>query len=228
MKRSISALLACIAFVISSQAMAETPKNVAEVVPLPISGVVMAKKNGIIKIASQNGRFEFKGALHDRWSNREVLTLNDARRAFNYVEFDALNLDMSRELQPYKLGSGDKNVMIFIDPYCAACAALLDTLPRDSKEYTFNIVIIGVLGDQSIARMKNLTCAKDQKAAFQQILNKKYKDLDVVENCSIDLTTRRMMTAQILGIKGIPYLIRQDGLISRGAPQLGIEAWLNG
>jgi thiol:disulfide interchange protein DsbC len=85
-----------------------------------------------------------------------------------------------------------------------------------------------LLGDKSRTIVSNLTCAKNQNAAKAQIFSKDFSTLEMDEGCDLNLITRRMLTAQILGVTALPYLIRDDGLISRGFPQLGLEAWLEG
>ena len=203
-------------------------ENQPTVQPLPIHAMIFAEKQGRVKIASGNGRFIFNGVMHDRWANRDVLTLEDAIRAFNYIEMKGIGVDLVDVLKPYRYGTGKKDIVIFIDPYCSACSKLLKDLPADSQEYTFNLIPIAVLGEESKKRVKNLACAKDQDAARLQLLTKQYRDLEEVETCSPDIMSYRMFTGQILGIKGIPFMIRNDGLVSRGSPPLGITAWLEG
>ena len=203
-------------------------ENPPTVQPLPIHGMIFAEKQGRVKIASGNGRFIFNGVMHDRWAGRDVLTLDDAIRAFNYIEMKGIGVDLVDALKPYRYGAGKKDIVIFIDPYCSACSKLLTDMPVDSQKYTFNLIPIAVLGEESKKRVKNLACAKDQDAARLQLLTKQYRDLDEVETCSPDLMSYRMFTGQILGIKGIPFMIRNDGLVSRGNPPLGVLAWLEG
>lgn len=195
---------------------------------LPINGMIVAEKDGLVKIASANGRFEFRGTLIDRWSDQQILTLEDARHSMNHIKLDGINMNQDEALAPYKFGTGPKNIMVFIDPNCPACGLLMDEIPENSTEYTFNVIPVGLLGDQSRNIVSGLTCAKDQAAAKKQIKTKTFSPLAQDEGCALDLITRRMFTAQLLNVNGLPFMIRDDGLISRGFPKLGLEAWLKG
>ena len=195
---------------------------------LPIQAMITAEKDGVVKIASANGRFEFRGVLIDRWADRQILTLDDARRAMNYIELSGVNLDQEEALMPYKFGSGPKMITVFVDPVCQACATLLDDLPENSEKYTFNVIPVGLLGEESRAIASSLACAKDQAAAKRQLKTKNFVPLELDPSCKLDLITRRMLTAQLLGVNGLPFMIRHDGLVSRGYPKLGLDAWLEG
>lgn len=193
---------------------------------LPIHAVVAAEKNGVMKIASANGRFEFRGILVDRWSNKQILTMADARHSMNHIELAGINMKDGSALDPYKFGTGEQQVMVFVDPYCPACSDLLAEMPAESTEYTFNVVPVGLLGEKSRNTVFNLSCAIDQDAARAQIKNKQFSDLKMDPNCKLDLTTRRMLSAQLLGVTSLPFVIRDDGLVSRGMPSEGLVKWL--
>ena len=193
---------------------------------LPITGVIAAEKNGVVKIASANGRFEFKGVVIDRWSDRQIVTLADAKRAMDYIELDGLNVMEKDVLQPYKFGTGKKQVLAFIDPYCPACNKLMEQIQKDSSEYTFNMVPVGLLGKASQDTVISLSCAKDQEAAKAQLVTKTFLPLEMDENCELNLTTRRMLSAKILNVQQLPFIVRHDGKVSRGLPANGINAWL--
>ncbi|MCA2453739.1 DsbC family protein, partial [Vibrio alginolyticus] len=45
--------------------------------------------------------------------------------------------------------------------------------------------------------------------------------------CNLEPMQRTLVTAQILGIQGVPFIVANDGRISRGRPY-DLSAWLEG
>ncbi len=200
--------------------------NGAKFEPLPLRGVVVAEKDNQIYIISENGRFQFTGDVIDKWSGKTLKTLSDASRSFNYLDTSNINFQFNM-LAPYIVGHGPKVVTIFADPLCPNCARIFEQLPEDSDLYTFQIIPIGVLGEESIMAVKNIECAADQAQAKRALLTKTYQSLQqVASGCEPKKVFNRLMVSRLLGVDGVPYTIRDDGLIARGYPPMGFMNWL--
>jgi thiol:disulfide interchange protein DsbC len=195
--------------------------------PLPITHMILTENAGRIKILSSNARFELRGQLVDRWSGEVIDSADKAHKAFNYMDFSNIKFDVN-ELNPYWVGEGDKDVIVFVDPLCAYCKQLLSELPIGSRTHRFAVIPVGITGPQSMKLANELSCARDQQAAFAQLLTGQYSELRQVENCDNSDQFKRVLTAQMFGVRTVPFMLRDDGLIQRGLPKAGLDAWLGG
>jgi len=195
---------------------------------LPISGLMFLETPEGIKVISNNGRYLFEGSVTDLWSETVIDSLEDAKTSASTLSFNGTGLNLD-ELAAYRVGSGPRVVSIFVDPLCPHCENLLRSLPQKSEEYTFNLIPIPVLGKQSIEAVKLLECSTDPEASLQALLTKNYAPLKSQKpDCSMDALTKRMMTAQVIGIDVVPFVISPTGKVMKGAPRGGLLAWLKG
>ncbi|TFT44863.1 DsbC family protein, partial [Proteus mirabilis] len=67
----------------------------------------------------------------------------------------------------------------------------------------------------------------DKKAATDALLNGRISNLEQDDTCNLEPMQRTLVTAQILGIQGVPFIVANDGRISRGRPY-DLSAWLEG
>jgi len=200
----------------------------ANVEAFPLAGVVAMERKGVVRFMSQNSRFLFKGEVIDQWSGKNIKSLSDVAHAFNYLNFQ--NIQFSPEaLNPFKIGNGEKVITMFIDPLCPHCHRIFKELPTTSSEYTFLVIPVGLLGKASIESVKLLECAADQEVALQALLSQKYDGLEQKKGeCKMDNVAKRLLSAQLIGIAGVPFIIRHDGLVARGFPPKGFMKWLEG
>jgi thiol:disulfide interchange protein DsbC len=194
--------------------------------PLPITHMLLSEKDGKVKVLSSNARFEFRGELVDRWSGQVIDSAAKANRAYNYMDFSKINFEVE-QLNPYYIGSGTQTVTVFVDPLCPYCKELLAQLQRLAR-FRFAVVPIGIMGPQSIKIANELACARDQGAAFAQLRTGDYSTLAQRPACDTGDQVRRLITAQLFGIRQVPFLLRHDGLVQRGMPRAGLFAWLEG
>lgn len=223
--RSLSAITLCIA----SAAGAATP-NVGDhnqVQPLPINGMVAAVKNGKIAFVSSNGRFVFQGTAYDTWNKKNITTIDEARHANEYLNLTELKFDVD-DLEPMTVGSGPKEVVIFFDPYCGSCHQLIEDAQLVDG-YTYKLVPIPAMGDDSIKAVRFAFCTAD-KDLSKKVLQGKVKPKDIpndkFESCDTTALAKRVITTQLLGLMGVPFLIRDDGLVRAGYVKGDIKNWL--
>ncbi len=185
-------------------------------VSLPVTGMNM----------SDSGRFVIDGTLYDAWSKKPLTSLEEIREAGNTLDLSRLGLKMD-DLNPLTLGEGKKKVVVFVDPRCPHCHELLKQALPLTKEYTFQILPVPVLGPDSERQVRQLGCARDKKAATDALLNGRIGNLEQDDACNLEPMQRTLVTAQILGIQGVPFIVANDGRISRGRPY-DLSAWLEG
>ena len=132
-----------------------------------------------------------------------------------------LNLNIA-DLRPAVWGDGPKKVMIFTAPGCEACAAPLSALADlDPKQFTVSVLSLGALGPASQQRNIELYCASDRYRADRAIISG-----DSSQNCDMQALARREVTAQILGVSMIPFIVRDDGSYVLGSPKQGLKNFI--
>lgn len=196
--------------------------------PMPINGMIAAVKNGKMAFVSDNGRFVFRGSMYDTWAQKEITTLEEAEHASKYIDLKKLKFNIE-DLVPFTVGTGSKTAVVFTDPLCPSCAHLITDLKKVDG-YSFKIVEVPALGDESAKIVRSLLCAKDKGAAFDIATGKdKPKVLDQRGNdCDTSPIGKRIISAQMFGVKGVPFMIRDDGLIKHGYEKGTLSSWLTG
>lgn len=197
--------------------------------PLPLNGMVAAVKNGKLAFVSDNGRFVFQGTVYDTWSQKNIESLRDAELAYKTIDVKKTKFQVD-DLNPLTVGSGEKTVIIFTDPFCPSCHVLLDDLKK-VEDYTFKIVYVPLMGDESSKVVRAMQCIKDRESA-QDVMLGQAKPQSIVGKaevpaCDTSPIAKRIVSAHIFGIKGVPFMIRDDGLIRLGYDKGELNNWLS-
>ncbi|MEW6657361.1 MAG: DsbC family protein [Thermodesulfobacteriota bacterium] len=223
---------ALIALLAAVSAWAEPPQGSAPqgsplgkiktVKALPINGMVMVDTDQGVFFASDNGRFVMKGPLFDMWNRREIKDVADVESMASRVDLQKIGVDF-KQLAVLNFGEGKKEEVFFISPTCPACKTVLDQAAKLAKEYRFKVVLLPQSReDMNIAR--SMVCSKDQDWAVKTLLSRNYKGLPP-GNCPLTPLQKNLVTARMLGITKVPYLIRHDAMHHNGAVN-DLAAWL--
>jgi len=220
----------------SAQAPEDVPQGIGAMLRgiqgmqrLPVAGVQMVQAGERVLFVSANGRYVFTGPAWDLWHGARLESLEEGARLAERIDLERLGLD-PESLGALDLGNGEREVIVFVDPRCPHCRSLLDQLPGLAEVYRFRLVPLPVLGPDSETAVVRLGCLaeKDQAAAREALLS---DTLDVLpapaDACGQAQAQRALVTAQLLGIAGVPYLIAPDGRLQQGVP-VDLEAWLEG
>ena len=196
---------------------------------LPVAGVQMVEAGERVLFVSDNGRYVFTGPAWDLWHGARLETLEASARLAARIDLKRLGLDPAA-LWALDLGSGEGEVVVFVDPRCPHCRGLLEQLPALVAKYRFRLVPLPVLGPDSETAVARLGCLaeKDPASARDALLAGKADQLPAPEGtCGQAPAQRALVTAQLLGLAGVPYLIAPDGRLQQGVPA-DLEAWLEG
>lgn len=231
MYQTLKNFIAIAAVIAAQNVTAETVPSQREVASLPTHGIIIHDTPQGLKIASANNRFVFNGTVTDTWSGKEITNFAEAKWAENHIDFSGINIDFET-LTPFKVGDGDKKIIVFIDPTCPACKDLLGKIPVSSQEFKFYIIPIAVRSALSANYTKALSCAYDKSEALYRLLNGNYEGMKVKndENCSEEekkFGANRQIFSRVIGVREVPYLVRNDGQIHRGNP-VNFQEWLRG
>lgn len=218
-----------LALTASAVASASPLQNQDNIVMLPVAGMLAIEKNGKFAVVSDNGRFIIQGSLYDTWSQKELKTLDEARVAANYIPIDKAKMGFE-DLSPMSIGTGDKAITMFADPACKFCKDIMDEARQSLPEgYRLDVLMLPLLTERSATRTQELHCAEDKAAAWQAAV-KGDMNSPLAQKpkgaCEIDVIGKRRLTAQFIGARNVPFLIRDDGLTRQGKPTEGLRAWI--
>lgn len=207
--------------------------NIDGMKDLPINGLKMIKTGDQVVFMSNNGRFAFYGGkLLDVWTQQEIKALADIDRIANRIDLTRMKLKID-DLGPVVVGHGKDNVVIFIDPRCPYCGKVMKDIQKLQDKYTFKLVMIPVLGQESQAIVVQLACQlssgdkNSQEKVRTRLLNQDFAGLPV-ENptqCNKEPLQKAVVTAKLFALPGVPYLIASDGRTHSGAPT-SLADWL--
>lgn len=188
---------------------------------LPISGMkAVETSTGDMMFVSQNGRFVFRGTVYDMWNKEAIRTYDDVDRVAKRIRFDKLGMNLD-DLFAVTMGAG-KEAVVFVDPKCPYCEKLMQQSVALHGEYRFRFVVIPVLGEQSAQLTRRLGCAKvaEQRTLFDALTTHGYDKLPAeASNCDLAKLQRNLVTAQLMGITRVPFVVAPDGRVNQGLPK---------
>ncbi len=204
---------------------------------LPGSGLSVVESAGTVFFLTANGRYALRGEAWDLWNRRPIRSVADAAAVAGRIDLAAMGLEVEA-LAHLDLGSGRRDVVAFLDPRCRRCREVLAEMKALAEKepgpagYRFRIVPLPVMGSESQALVKRLGCLgpEEREAGLAALLAGRYEGLAPERpGCDLGALQRTLITAQLLGIRAVPYLIAPDGRIAEGrlAPG-GLRAWLEG
>jgi thiol:disulfide interchange protein DsbC len=196
---------------------------------LPVAGLQMVQAGERLLFVSANGRYVFTGPAWDLWHGARLASPGEAARLAGRIDLKHLGLDPGA-LGALDVGEGTQTVVLFVDPRCPHCRALLRALPALGARYRFRLVPLPVLGPASEQAVARLDCLAERapQQAREALLSGKVDALpEPTAGCGQARAQRALVTAELLGITGVPYLIAPDGRMQQGAPA-DLSQWLEG
>lgn len=202
---------------------------ISDMVKIETQGIMAATSDGndAIVVMTDNGRYAIVGKIYDMWQGKNLYTLDEVRASKNIINLKALNIN-SADLGPITFGSGPKEAVVFVDPNCPHCAALMAKMVPLVGQYTFRIMVVPALGKTSEMPTVFISCAKDRQAAMKTLMAHGRADaLEQDPGCDKGPIQRRLVSAQLFGIRGVPFVIAPDGRTNAGNPA-DLERFLAG
>lgn len=224
----INVLAMVVATLAAMPAAATTPSPDDLVVHIPATAIFATEnKNGDFAVITDTGRFIIRGTIYDVWDQKEINTLEDARYAATHIPLHKTNVGFS-DLKPFSVGQGEKVIHMFSDLQCSHCKQIIHEARRNMPEgYRLDVILLPLMGPESARRAEEVLCAEvpsdGWKAAVEGDMQTPIAQSD---DCDTETLQRRMVTAQFLGARNVPFLIRDDGLVQQGAPANGFRAWV--
>ena len=194
--------------------------------PLPGASFSAVKVTGRqdLYFLSGDGRILIKGTAYDLWSGQTLSTIEDVAEATTRINLDGFAA-IWPQLDPIKLGQGPNTVVAFVAPGCPHCQSLIEQARALGERYRFLLLPIPA-GGQGGAIIRALACAADKPAATTAFLrHESLAGIAQAPGCNVEAAQRRLITAQLLGVKAVPWIVRSDGTLSSGMPP-DLAAWL--
>lgn len=195
-------------------------RSVDEVKRLPVTGLSMIKAGDKLFLMTDNGHFVVAGnfKLVDMWQGKVIQSVADTKD-IDKVDLRKIGIK-PEELSSFSIGTGKKEVVIFIDPQCNYCHDLLAQLEPLSKSYTFKLILIPVLGKESAEITKKLICNKDKEQSLRALIAKDYSALPALvrkeDACDLKPLQKAVVATKLLDIQGVPFIFLPSHNTFRG------------
>lgn len=205
--------------------LTKTPApKVRSVVRMNFDGAtVVENERGELTLISGNGRFAMMGTLVDTWKREEITTAKQASEAGRTIPVEMLGLQ-PESFNAFTVGKGKERVSIFVDLQCRWCHKLLEEVLADElllERFAFDFYVVAALGDKSDALSRQFLCADvpsaERVALFKGAPNS-FEGLKQREKCSLEPYRKTLSAAQLVGVKGVPFVIAPEGSFTAGKP----------
>jgi len=228
-------LAACIALCVGTglASAAEHYKKVDkldEIVQLPAGGLILARHDDKLMIMSANGRFLVQGGtIFDMWNKGVAITsIQQGKDLAQRVNINSMNLDLD-ELFSFKFGSkGKDRIVVFVDPVTEQSRKMLEEV-ASVKSYAVTVVVAPLINKKSLKLAQRLACLrdKDKQAAREALVSGNFAFLPKKHTCGVSQMQKTLITTQMLGVTGLPFVIAPDGRTFMGRPK-DLEAFARG
>ncbi|QHI98451.1 thioredoxin fold domain-containing protein [Xylophilus rhododendri] len=198
----------------------QMPQQVDEITRTPIPGLYEVRVGTDVLYSDAKGDFLIQGELLDTKGKRNLTS--ERINKLTAIDFAALP---AQDAFTIVRGNGKRQVAVFEDPNCGYCRRFENDL-KTIDNVTVHVYLYPILGPDSIAKSKNLWCAKDKGRAWQEwMLESKAIPPASCDTAALD---RNVAFGRKHKINGTPTLIFADGSRVPGAISAAdIEKQLN-
>ena len=192
--------------------------------PLPVKGLSAIQANGQLMFVSTSGRFILSGQMYDLWTGETIDSLQAAADVSQRVDLEKMMLTPDR-LNSISFGEGEADITLFTDPLCDHCNELIEDLKPYREDFTFHLVVVPALGEDSHEMASHLSCATNRETQLDALLSQSLLSLPTDPDCTSERYEMSLVAGQLLSVDGVPFLIHDDGRIHRGRPD-DLADWL--
>ena len=213
-----------------TQEILKSMPQIADAVQFPEGAFhAVLNTNGQLFFLSPTGRYVMMGMMYDAWEKRPLQTINQMRDSFSHIRPTNMGVKVA-DLDPIVIGKGTQEITIFVDPQCHWCHELIKEIRKDQtllKNYRVNFLVVPALGDVSADLTRTLFCSSERRPEklLSALTEKKIDRLPAAPKCNTDKLDRRLVFAQMIGVKAVPFILAPDGRWQRGKPQ-DLHGWL--
>ena len=199
------------------------PQNIVSKEHFTLSPLHLVRtRQGLSYLISEDGRYVFQGGLVDVWNGVEVKSMKELNALSDHMDMDKIGIEPQRMFS-LSMGTGEKEVFIFVDPECSLCHKLLAEI-QDSKliqaRFHVNAVITPVLKKTSLPKACKLAdmARKDPAKALDAFISNTVEPTSG-PHVKTDGINYNLLVAKALSIHNFPYIINSQGRIFAGLPE---------
>ena len=183
--------------------------KIDEVRPTPMKGLYEVRIGTDLFYTDAKGNYVIQGELIDTKARRNLT--EDRINKLTAVDFDALPL---KDAFTIVRGDGKRKLAVFEDPNCGYCKRFERDM-QNVDNVTVYLFLYPILSPDSAEKSRNIWCAKDKVAAWQDLM---VRDKPVpAASCDTSALQRNLAFGRKYKITGTPTLIFTDGSRVPGA-----------
>ena len=193
--------------------------KIDEVTRTPIPGLFEVRLGSEVIYSDASGSHIVQGAIIDTKTRTD---LTEARiNKLTAIDFDSLPM---KNAVVIKQGSGARKLVVFADPNCGYCKRLERDLVA-LKDVTIYNFIYPILGPDSVAKSRDIWCAKDPAKAWRDWMVDGKLASKAPANCDTSVLDANTELGRKYRVQGTPAVVFEDGTRAPGAiPAAQIEA----
>lgn len=188
-----------------TERMPNFPK-IDEIRKTPLPGVYELRLGTDILYTDETGNYLIQGEFFDT-KNRVNIT---QARIDQLTAIDFAKLPM-KDAIAIKQGSGARKMAVFVDPNCGYCKQFERDLAalKDVTVYTF---LYPILGPDSLAKSRDIWCAKDPSKTWRDWMLDGKTPPKVMAQCDADVLERNTALGRKHRVQGTPAAVFPDGV----------------
>lgn len=183
--------------------------KIDEVRPTPMKGLYEVRIGTDLFYTDAKGNYVIQGELIDTKARRNLT--EDRIAKLTAVDFSALPL---KDAFTIVRGDGKRKVAVFEDPNCGYCKRFERDL-QNVDNVTVYLFLYPILSPDSAEKSRNIWCAKDKTAAWQDYMVR--DKAPAAASCDTSALQRNLAFGKKHKITGTPTLIFADGIRVPGA-----------
>ena len=193
--------------------------KIDEISKTPIPGLFEVRLGSEIVYSDETGNFLVQGAIIDTKSRTDLTQA----RIDKLTAIDIASLPLKNAVV-IKQGTGARKLVVFADPNCGYCKRLERDLVA-LKDVTIYNFIYPILGPDSVAKSKDIWCAKDPAKAWRDWMVDGKLASKAPANCDTAALDANTELGRKYRVQGTPAVVFEDGTRAPGAiPAAQIEA----
>lgn len=193
--------------------------KIDEISKTPIPGLYEVRLGSELIYSDENGLHIIQGSIIDTKTKTD---LTEARiNKLTAIDFASLPM---KNAVVIKQGTGARKLVVFGDPNCGYCKRLERDLVA-LKDVTIYNFIYPILGPDSVAKSKDIWCAKDPAKAWRDWMVDGKLASKAPANCDTAALDANTELGRKYRVQGTPAVVFEDGTRAPGAiPAAQIEA----
>ncbi len=193
--------------------------KIDEISKTPVPGLFEVRMGSEIVYSDENGNYLVQGAILDTKARTDLTQA----RIDKLTAIDVSTLPLKNAVV-IKQGTGARKLVVFADPNCGYCKRLERDLLA-LKDVTIYNFIYPILGPDSVAKSKDIWCAKDPAQAWRDWMVDGKLASKARANCDTTALDANTELGRKYRVQGTPAVVFEDGTRAPGAiPGAQIEA----